>query len=575
MEAVVKERIENWLSGAYDKETKAIINKLLSEKKEEELTDSFYKELEFGTGGLRGIMGVGSNRMNKYTIGSATQGLANYLIKCFPNQEIKVAIAYDSRNNSAYFAQITADVFSANGIKVYLFEELRPTPELSFAIRYFGCKSGIVLTASHNPKEYNGYKAYWDDGAQMIAPHDSNVIQEVRKIDNISKVKFEGNSSLIEKIGSEVDKAYLAEIKKLTVSPKAIARQSDLKIVFSPIHGTGITCVPQILESFGFKNVHVVESQATPDGNFPTVIYPNPEEAEALSLALQKGKEIDADLIMATDPDADRVGIAVRNHKGEFQLLNGNQTGSLLVYYMLQAWKQKGKLTGDEFIVKTIVTSELIKAIADKLSVTCYDTLTGFKFIAGLIREFEGKKKFICGGEESYGYLVGDAVRDKDAIASCAFIAEMVAYAKDQGKSIFDLLLDIYVEFGFYKESLISITKKGKSGAEEIKAMMTQFRENPPKIVAGSKLVVMKDYENQIEKNLLTGEQKAIDLPKSDVLQFFTEDGSKISARPSGTEPKIKFYFGVKEQLASKADYDKINEKLDTKLKSIIADLSI
>ncbi len=575
MEAVVKDKIENWLSGAYDKETKDIISKLLAEKKEEELTDSFYKELEFGTGGLRGIMGVGSNRVNKYTIGSATQGLANYLIQCYPNEEISIAIAYDSRNNSAYFAQITADVFSANGIKVYLFEDLRPTPELSFAIRYFGCKSGIVLTASHNPKEYNGYKAYWNDGAQMIAPHDANVIKEVRKIDTISKVNFEANPNLIQKIGKEVDEAYLAEIKKLTVSPDAIARQADLKIVFSPIHGTGITCVPQILKSFGFNNVHVVEEQATPDGNFPTVVYPNPEEAEALSLALNKGKEIDADLIMATDPDADRVGIAVKNHKGEFQLLNGNQTGSLLVYYMLQAWKQKNKLTGNEFIVKTIVTSELIKAIADKLDVECYDTLTGFKFIAGLIREFEGKKQFICGGEESYGYLVGDAVRDKDAIASCAFIAEMVAYAKDQGKSIFDLLLDIYVEFGFYKESLISITKKGKAGAEEIKQMMTSFRENPPKIVAGSKLVLVKDYLNQVETNFTNGEKKTIDLPKSDVLQFFTEDGSKISARPSGTEPKIKFYFGVKETLQSKADYDKVNELLDKKLQSIIKDLNI
>ncbi len=575
MEAVVKDKIENWLSGAYDKETKDIISKLLAEKKEEELTDSFYKELEFGTGGLRGIMGVGSNRVNKYTIGSATQGLANYLIQCYPNEEISIAIAYDSRNNSAYFAQITADVFSANGIKVYLFEDLRPTPELSFAIRYFGCKSGIVLTASHNPKEYNGYKAYWKDGAQMIAPHDANVIKEVRKIDTITKVNFEANPNLIQKIGKEVDDAYLAEIKKLTVSPDAIARQADLKIVFSPIHGTGITCVPQILKSFGFNNVHVVEEQATPDGNFPTVVYPNPEEAEALSLALKKGKEIDADLIMATDPDADRVGIAVKNHKGEFQLLNGNQTGSLLVYYMLQAWKQKNKLTGNEFIVKTIVTSELIKAIADKLDVECYDTLTGFKFIAGLIREFEGKKQFICGGEESYGYLVGDSVRDKDAIASCAFIAEMVAYAKDQGKSIFDLLLDIYVEYGFYKESLISITKKGKAGAEEIKQMMTSFRENPPKTVAGSKLVLVKDYLNQVETNLTNGEKKPIDLPKSDVLQFFTEDGSKISARPSGTEPKIKFYFGVKETLLSKADYDKVNELLDQKLQSIIKDLNI
>ena len=575
MEATVREKIDQWLKGAYDQETKATINQLLADGKEEELTDSFYKDLEFGTGGLRGIMGVGSNRMNKYTIGSATQGLANYLIKSFPGEEISVAIAHDSRNNAELFTKVTADVFSANGIKVYLFKELRPTPELSFAIRHFGCKSGIVLTASHNPKEYNGYKAYWDDGAQMIAPHDTNVIDEVRNIDDISKVKFDGNPSLIEYISDEVDEIYLNKIKELSVYPEAIARQSDMKIVFSSIHGTGITCVPQVLEKFGFKNVSVVEEQATPDGNFPTVIYPNPEEAEAMSMALNKGKELDADLILATDPDADRVGIAVKNHKGEFQLLNGNQTGSLLVYYMLQAWKGKNKLTGNEFIVKTIVTSELIKTMADKFSVDCYDTLTGFKFIAGLIRDLEGKKQFICGGEESYGYLVGDAVRDKDAVASCAFISEMVAYAKDQGKSIFDLLLDIYVEFGFYKENLISITKKGKSGAEEIEAMMESYRTTPPTRINDSKLVKIKDYGNQVEKNLITGESKAIDLPKSNVLQFITEDGSKISARPSGTEPKIKFYFGVKAELQNKSDYDKVNLELDAKIEAIIKDLNL
>lgn len=575
MEATVREKIDQWLNGAYDQETKAIINQLLADGKEEELTDSFYKDLEFGTGGLRGIMGVGSNRMNKYTIGSATQGLANYLIKCFPNEAISVAIAHDSRNNADLFTQVTADVFSANGIKVYLFKELRPTPELSFAIRHFGCKSGIVLTASHNPKEYNGYKAYWDDGAQMIAPHDTNVIDEVRKIDDISKVKFDGNPSLIEYIGEEVDEIYLNKIKELSVYPEAIASQSDMKIVFSSIHGTGITCVPQVLEKFGFKNVSVVEEQATPDGNFPTVIYPNPEEAEAMSMALNKGKELDADLILATDPDADRVGIAVKNHKGEFQLLNGNQTGSLLVYYMLQAWKGKNKLTGNEFIVKTIVTSELIKTMADKFTVECHDTLTGFKFIAGLIRDLEGKKQFICGGEESYGYLVGDSVRDKDAVASCAFISEMVAYAKNQGKSIFDLLLDIYVEFGFFKENLISITKKGKAGAEEIEAMMESYRSTPPTTINGSKLVTIKDYGNQVEKNLITGESKAIDLPKSNVLQFITEDGSKISARPSGTEPKIKFYFGVKAELQNKSDYDKVNLELDAKIEAIIKDLGL
>ena len=575
MEANVKVKIDQWLNGSYDDATKAIIKELLANGKEEELIDSFYRDLEFGTGGLRGIMGVGSNRMNKYTIGSATQGLANYLIKSFPGEKISVAIAHDSRNNADFFTKVTADVFSANGIKVYLFKELRPTPELSFAIRHFGCKSGVVLTASHNPKEYNGYKAYWDDGAQMIEPHDTNVIDEVRKIDDITKVKFEGNPALIEYIGEEVDEIYLNKITSLSVFPEVIKRQSDLKIVFSPIHGTGITCVPQVLKKFGFNNVTVVQEQATPDGNFPTVVYPNPEEAEAMSMALNKGKEIDADLILATDPDADRVGIAVKNHKGEFQLLNGNQTGSLLVYYMLQAWKSKAKLTGNEFIVKTIVTSELIKTMCDKFNVECFDTLTGFKYIAGLIRDLEGKKQFICGGEESYGYLVGDAVRDKDAVASCAFIAEMVAYAKDQGKSIFDLLLDIYVEFGFYKENLISITKKGKAGAEEIDAMMTSYRQNPPATINGSKLVTVKDYENQIEKNLLTGKTTAINQPKSNVLQFFTEDGTKISARPSGTEPKIKFYFGVKEALTSKADYDKVNAALDNKINAVIADLKL
>lgn len=575
MDAAIKDRIESWLEGNYDSETKATINELLANHKEEELTDAFYKDLEFGTGGLRGIMGVGCNRINKYTIGNATQGLANYLIKNFPNEEISVAIAHDSRNNSDHFARITADVFSANGIKVYLFESLRSTPELSFAIRHLGCKSGVVLTASHNPKEYNGYKAYWDDGAQMIAPHDKNVIDEVRKIDNISKVKFDGNNTLIKMIGEDIDEVYLNTIKNLSVFPEIIEKQSDLKIVFSPIHGAGINGVPQILEKFGFKNIHIVENQATPDGNFPTVIYPNPEEADALALALKKGKEIDADLILATDPDADRVGIAVKNHKGEFQLLNGNQTGSLLVHYLLEAWKKANKLTGKEFVVKTIVTSELIKTMADAYNVTCYDTLTGFKFIAGLIRDLENKEQFICGGEESYGYLVGDAVRDKDAIASCAFIAEMVAYVKNEGKSIFEHLQNLYVEHGFYKEKLISITKKGKSGAEEIEAMMTSFRTTPPITINGSQLVTIKDYEAQTEKNMITGEEKTINFPKSNVLQFFTEDGTKISARPSGTEPKIKFYFGVKERLNSVADYDTLNAQLDKKIDAVITDLNL
>ena len=573
MDQNIKVKVDEWLNGNYDEATKKEVQNLV-ENNETELIDSFYKDLEFGTGGLRGIMGVGSNRMNKYTIGAATQGLANYLIKTFGN-DISVAIAHDSRNNADLFTKVTANVLSSNGIKVYLFQSLRPTPELSFAVRHFGCKSGVVLTASHNPKEYNGYKAYWDDGAQVIAPHDSNIITEVQKIASIDDIKFEGNEDLIELIDDSFDDIYLEKIKGLSVSPEVIERQKDLTIVYSPIHGTGYKLVPDVLKKFGFENVHSVTEQNTPDGNFPTVVYPNPEEAEALSLALAKGKELDADLIMATDPDADRVGIAAKNNNGEFQLLNGNQTGSLLIYYMLKAWKEKGKLDGDQFICKTIVSSELMDAIAASFNVDCYNVLTGFKFIAGIIKELEGKKTFIVGGEESYGYLAGDFVRDKDAIASCAFIAEMVAFAKDQNKSVFDLLTDLYLEFGFFKEDLISITKKGKSGAEEIQKMMEDFRANPPKEIAGSKLVMVKDYDLSIEINISTGEKTKIDLPKSNVLQFFTEDGSKISARPSGTEPKIKFYFGVKEELNNAADYEKVNAALDSKIQNIITSMDL
>lgn len=574
MEENINQKVSSWLNGSYDQETKDTI-KDLQQNNETELIDAFYKDLEFGTGGLRGIMGVGSNRINKYTIGTATQGLANTLLKNFKGQEISVAIAHDSRNNARFFADITANVFSANGIKVYLFESLKPTPELSFAVRHFGCKSGVVLTASHNPKEYNGYKAYWDDGAQVIAPYDHNIITEVNAIESIDDVKFDGNPELIEIIGSEIDEIYLNKIKELSVSPDVISRQKDLKIVYSPIHGTGVNLVPDVLKKFGFENIHLVKEQATPDGNFPTVVYPNPEEAEALSIALDQAKELDADLVMATDPDADRVGIAVKNNDGEFQLLNGNQTGALLVYYMLKAWKDQGKFKGNEFIVKTVVTTELIADIAKSFDVEYFDTLTGFKFIAGLIRDLEGKKKFIVGGEESYGYLVGDDVRDKDAIASCAFIAEMVAFAKDQGKSVFDLLIELYTEFGFYKENLISLTKKGKSGAEEIQQMMAGYRATPPSTIAGKKVVSVKDYQEQTETNLITGEKTTIDLPKSNVLQFFTEDGSKISARPSGTEPKIKFYFGVKEELANKEAYKTVDKQLDDKINAIIEDMKL
>lgn len=562
----VSAKAQAWLdSSALDDETRKAIENL-RDTNEEEFTESFYRDLEFGTGGLRGIMGVGTNRMNKYTVGMATQGLANYLKNTFKNENIKVAIAYDSRNNSRHFAETTANVFSANNIEVYLFEDLRPTPELSYAIRELGCHSGVVVTASHNPKEYNGYKAYWNDGAQLIPPHDKNVIAEVQKISSIDDVKFEGNPDLIHSIGEEIDQKYLNMIQGLCLSPEAVSAQNDLKIVFSSIHGTGVKGVPQILQLIGFKNVTIVEEQAKPDGDFPTVVYPNPEEAEALSLALKKAEDIDADLVMATDPDSDRVGIALKNPKGEFQLLNGNQTGSLLIYYLLTKWKENHKLTGRQYIVKTIVTTELIRRIAEKFDVPCYDTLTGFKYIAELIRKLESKEEFIGGGEESYGYLIGDKVRDKDAIASCAIIAEMTAWAKINGKSLFELLVDINQEFGLYHEGLKSITKKGKSGAEEIQNMMKQFRSAPPETLDGSRVIRMVDYQTGISKNLQEDKEEETGLPKSNVLQFFTQDGTKVSVRPSGTEPKIKFYFSVRSELNNKDQYfssiDTLNQKI-------------
>lgn len=575
MEQVILEKAQKWLKSNIDQESKNQIESWINENKQEELTEAFYKDLEFGTGGLRGIMGVGSNRMNKYTVGMATQGLANYLRKVYPDSQISVAIAHDSRNNSPFFAETTAAVFSANGIKVYFFQELRPTPELSFAVRELGCQSGIVITASHNPKEYNGYKAYWNDGAQIIAPHDENIIEEVNNIQNINDVKFDQNNALIEYIGKEIDEKYLNAIANISVSPEAIKARHDLKIVFTPIHGTAITLVPQLLEKIGFTNVHIVEEQAKPDGNFPTVVYPNPEEAEALSLALKKAKELDADLLMGTDPDADRVGTAVKNNNGEWQLLNGNQTGSLLIYYMLEAWKQRNKLNGNQYIVKTIVTTDLINRIAEHYKVDAYDTLTGFKFIAGVIRELEGKKEFIAGGEESYGYLISDFVRDKDAISSCAFIAEMAAFAKNQGKSVYEMLLEMYVKFGFYKEKLISVTKKGKKGAEEIEHMMAELRSNPPKQIGGSRLVKLVDYEHGTSLNLDEGREEKIDFPKSNVLQFFTEDGSKISARPSGTEPKIKFYISVNTKLSSAAGFEQKDKELDEKISQIVNDMQL
>ena len=575
LEPAVLNKINTWLNGSYDADTKSAIQKLLDEKAYTELTDSFYKDLEFGTGGLRGTMGPGSNRINKYTIGTATQGLSNYLINKYPGEQIQVAIAHDSRNNSDYFTKVAAGVFSANGIIVHLFKALRPTPLLSFAMRELGCRSGVVITASHNPKEYNGYKAYGADGGQFTSPDDSLVMQDVAKIKSIDEVKFTAIEDNIRTISDDLDESYLQKIADLSVSKEAIQRQHDLKIVFSPIHGTGITLVPKALANFGFTNVILVDEQTTPDGNFPTVVYPNPEEKEALTLALAKAKVVDADLVLATDPDADRVGIAVKNNAGEFVLLNGNQTGTLLINYLLTAWEAAGKLTGNEYIVKTIVTSYLIDEIAAAKKVTCYNTLTGFKYIGELMTQLQGSKTFIGGGEESYGYLIGELVRDKDAVVSAAFIAEMTAFYKDKGSSLYNALLDTYVQYGLYKEKLVSITKKGKSGAEEIKALMEKFRTNTPSTLGGSKVVTLKDYEKSIETDVATGTVTPLDYPVSDVLQFFTEDGSIISARPSGTEPKIKFYCSVKGSLSSKEVYADADLILDEKINNIMTDLAV
>jgi len=551
LDPTVKRNVSKWLNGSYDADTKAIIQKMVETGAVTDLTDAFYKDLEFGTGGLRG----------------------NYLLKRYPDQQIKVVIAHDCRNNSKEFARMTAEVFSANGIYVYFFEGLRPTPELSYAIRELGCKSGVMLTASHNPKEYNGYKAYGEDGGQLVSPADKSVLEEVRKIDTIDKINFNGIEENIESIGKEMDDKFLAELVNLSISKEAIARQSDLKIVFSPIHGTGGVLVPPVLKQFGFNNVTLVEEQMVVDGNFPTVIYPNPEEEEALKMAINKAKEIDADLVMATDPDADRVGMAIKNDKGDIVLLNGNQAACLLIRYVLTAWEKAGKLDGNQYVVKTIVTSYLIDKIAASKKVDCYNTLTGFKYIGEVMTRLEGKKTFIAGGEESYGYLVGEHARDKDAVVSCAMIAEMVAYYKDQGSSLYDAMIDMYLEYGFYKEKLIAIKKEGKAGAEEIKAMMDRFRTHPPAILGGSKVTMIKDYKSSLAKDMVSGTAEKIDLPSSNVLQFYTEDGSIISARPSGTEPKIKFYCSVNEPLASKEIFESVQEKLDAKLAKILDDL--
>lgn len=575
LDPTVQSRVDAWLAGNYDDATKAEIKQLIDQNNTTELTDAFYRDLEFGTGGLRGIMGAGSNRVNKYTLGAATQGLSNYLIKLYPNQQIKVVIAHDNRNNSSLFAGIVTDVFSANGIYVYSFEGLRPTPELSFAIRALGCKSGVMLTASHNPKEYNGYKAYGADGGQLVAPHDEAVMAEVGKISSIDQIKFDRIVSNVEFIGKEMDDKYINELLKCSISKDAIQRQKDLKIVFSPIHGTGGVIIPDTLRKFGFDNVMVVEEQMVVDGNFPTVIYPNPEEAEALSMAIAKAKEVDADIVMATDPDADRVGLAIKNDKGAFILLNGNQALSLLVRYVLGAWEKEGKLDGHQYVVKTIVTSYMIDKMAASKGVPCYNTLTGFKFIGEIMTRLEGQKTFVVGGEESYGYLVGDHARDKDAVVACAMFAEMAAFYKDQGISLYEVLLDMYVEYGFYKEKLISLTKKGKTGAEEIQAMMEKYRNDTPTKLGGIKVVTLKDYKTSTSKDMITGEIEKIDLPSSNVLQFFTEDGSIISARPSGTEPKIKFYCSVNAPLDNKEDFTTVEEQLDAKLTEILKDLGV
>ena len=581
MDTKIKDRVNVWLNGSFDEATKNEIKKLDAENPEE-LTEAFYKNLEFGTGGLRGIMGVGTNRINKYTIGMATQGYANYLTKTYPGGEIRVAIAHDSRNNSRRFAEITANVMAANGIRAYLFESLRPTPELSFAIRHLGCQGGVVCTASHNPKEYNGYKAYWNDGGQLVPPHDKNVIAEVDKIVSVDEVKWNlpagqagGGKDGVQLIGKDMDEAYWQMAKNLSVYPEVIAKQHDLKIVYTPIHGTGIMLVPELLKRYGFTNVTVVEEQAKPDGNFPTVVYPNPEESEAMSIGLKKAKELDADILLGTDPDADRVGIAVKDHKGNWVLVTGNQTAVLAFNYLIEARKAKGIARANDMVVKTIVTTDMINHIAKENNVTCYDVLTGFKWIAELIKEKEASENYIIGGEESYGLMVGSKLRDKDAVSAVAILSEMAAYEKNKGRSLFEKLIDLYVQYGFYKEHLISITKKGMRGQEEIAEMMESFRKNTPKSINGSPVVQLLDYELRQGKNPETGEEWEIKLPKSNVLQFILEDGSKISARPSGTEPKIKFYFSVNTKLASATDFDKVSAELDQRIQSIITDLKL
>ncbi len=569
MSQSIEQKVEKWLSGNYDQATKDAIIAMQTQGGDE-LADCFYRNLEFGTGGLRGIMGVGTNRINKYTIGMATQGFANYLNKVYPSEKIAVAIGHDSRNNARFFAETTAQIFAANGIKVYLFEALRPTPELSFAIRSLQCKAGVVCTASHNPKEYNGYKAYWNDGGQLVPPHDKNVITEVEAIQSIDDVKWEGGAANIELLGKSMDDAYIKMLQSLSIYPEVIAAQQDLKIVYTPIHGTGITLVPQVLKQFGFTNVHVVEEQSIPDGNFPTVIYPNPEESDTMSIGLAKAKALDADIILGTDPDADRVGVGVKNHKGEWVLMNGNQTAVLAFSYMMEARKAKGIAKTNDMVITTIVTTAMINEVAKQNNVNCYNVLTGFKWVAELVKEKEGKENYIIGGEESFGLMIGDQIRDKDAVSAVAILCEMAAYEKSKGRTLFDKMIELYIQYGFYYENLISITKKGMNGQAEIAKMMEDYRQAPPTSIDGEAVVTLLDYELQVGKNLETGATWKINLPKSNVLQFITAKGSKISARPSGTEPKIKFYFSVNTTLKDKASFDATYQMLQDKIKGII-----
>lgn len=574
MDSAIQSRVDVWLNGDYDQETKEEIKRLEKESPDE-LAEAFYQNLEFGTGGLRGLMGVGTNRMNKYTVGMATQGFANYLKKSFAGQPVSVAIGHDCRNNSRFFAETAAHVFAANGIKVYLFEDLRPTPELSFAIRTLGCQGGLVCTASHNPKEYNGYKAYWSDGAQLVPPHDKNVIAEVDAITSPDLVKWSGNDGNITLIGKDIDDKYIEMLKGLSVYPDVVKRQHDLKIAYTPIHGTGIKLVPKALTAFGFDNLHIVKEQEVPDGNFPTVIYPNPEEPEAMTLGLKLAASIDADILLGTDPDADRVAVAIKDNHGQWRLLNGNQTAVLAFSYLIEARKSKGISKPNDMIIKTIVTTEMIDGIAKANDLTCYNVLTGFKWIASMILAKEGKENYIIGGEESFGLMIGDKVRDKDSVSAVCILCEMAAYEKDKGRTLYDKLIDLYVQYGFYLEKLISITRKGMRGQEEIAEMMAGYRSNPPAVINGSKVVEILDYQASTGKNLITGETWPIDIPKSNVLQFYTEDGTKISARPSGTEPKIKFYVSVHTTLPDAAAYDTVRQQLSDKIDAVIKDLKL